>query len=165
MAKLTEEERLDRQMGYRAGRLQAKAGRPWGISSKTPRSKAYMEAHRRAYLAAIAKEGLPEPTGFSPRKIKPLKDSRLQETYERGLKAGYVDGFREAMRLAEEMSNIRTRGSDQWSDQKVAGYQRGYRQAKAGHPKHSSGDLRADPDFNDGYEMGHSAGSKILQSA
>jgi len=165
MPKLTEEERIDRQMGYRAGRLQAKAGRPWGVSSKTPRSEAYMEAHRRAYLVAIAKEGLPEPTEFNPRKIKPPKDARLQESYEKGLTVGYADGFREAMRLAEEISSIRTRGSEQWSDQKIAGYQWGYRQAKAGHPQHSSGDLRSDPDFDEGYRMGYSAGSKILQSA
>jgi hypothetical protein len=139
---------------------------PWRIGERAAdRSEIYREGHRKGYLAAIALKGIQEPTEQKPREKKLPSDERLATAQNKGYEIGFSEGFREALKLLKEIPRKRPRGQGEWSDQKMAGYQWGYRQAKANHPPYSSGDLRSDPDFNEGYEMGYSAGSRVLESA
>jgi hypothetical protein len=165
MARLSKEDQAERMRGYRSGRRQGNGGNPWKVGEQTHRSEVYIEGHRKGYLAAIALRGIKEPTEPKSRTLKSLSDERLSDAQSKGYEVGFDEGFREALKLLKELPVKRPRGKGEWSDQKMAGYQWGYRHAKANHPPHSAGDLRSDPDFNEGYEMGYSAGSKILQSA
>ena len=168
MPKLTKEEHAERLKGYRAGRSQGSRGLPWSCGTrKSNVSDVYRHGHRDGYLLALKAAGIEvEPTEPKPRVFaaKPPSDKRLADTWAKGRESGFSEGFKAALETLAPSK--RRRGSvGEWSDEKMTGYQWGYRQAKAGNPPHSSGDLRSDPQFNEGYEMGYSAGSKILKSA
>lgn len=166
MSKLTKEEQLDRRRGYNNGRAQALHGRPWVIGRQVANeSEIYKEAHRRGYLSVMASKGIVEPTEPKARVLKTPSNAHLAAAQDKGYEFGYEAGFHEALKALKEIATTTFNGRGDWSDQKMSGYQWGYRQAKAGNPPHSSGDLRSDPEFDDGYKMGYSAGSKILKSA
>jgi hypothetical protein len=161
MAKLTEEERQERVRGDGAGRNQARRGKPPNITEEETRSEIYKTAYHKAYLSTIASLNI---TVTAPKsRKKPPSDERLAGVYRAAYESGLKDGFRKAFITMREAPVKVAREQGQWSDQKKSGYQWGYRQAITGYQPHSSGDLRADPEFDAGYKMGYRAGSKVEQ--
>jgi hypothetical protein len=162
MVKVTEEERQDRIRGDRAGRNQARKGKPWGIEEEGKRSEIYRTAHRKAYLSTIVSLNITvvEPT---PKQPKVLSDERVAQIHKQGYESGLADGFRQALLEFREAPIKLAREQGEWSNQKKNAYQLGYRHSMTGRQPRSPEKLRSDPELNDGYKMGYQAGCKLSE--